>query len=69
MNGREVQAWQILWKPDLLACLITAGRFGLLYKWNVVRFQVLTAASVKFRVFWDVLPCSEVLTDRGSSHL
>jgi hypothetical protein len=23
---------------------------------SVVRFQVLTAASMKFRVFWDVLP-------------
>jgi hypothetical protein len=23
-----------------------------------VRFQVLTASSIKFRVFWDVLPCS-----------
>jgi hypothetical protein len=26
----------------------------------VVRFQVLTAASMKFRVFWDILPCSQV---------
>jgi hypothetical protein len=25
-----------------------------------VRFQVLTAASMKFRVFWDVVPCSHV---------
>jgi hypothetical protein len=25
---------------------------------NFVRFQVLTAASMKFRVFWDVAPCS-----------
>jgi hypothetical protein len=25
-----------------------------------VRFQVLTAASMKFRVFWDVAPCSHV---------
>jgi hypothetical protein len=23
-----------------------------------VRFQVLTAASMKLRIFWDVLPCS-----------
>jgi hypothetical protein len=23
-----------------------------------VRFQVITAASMKFRVFWDVAPCS-----------
>jgi hypothetical protein len=29
-----------------------------------LRFQVLTAASMKFRVFWDVLPCSEVDVDR-----
>jgi hypothetical protein len=25
---------------------------------NYVRFQVLTAASMKLRIFWDVLPCS-----------
>jgi hypothetical protein len=25
-----------------------------------VRFQVLTAASIKFRVFWDAAPCSYV---------
>jgi hypothetical protein len=24
----------------------------------VVRIQVLTAASMKLRIFWDVLPCS-----------
>jgi hypothetical protein len=29
-----------------------------------VRFQILTAASMKFRVFWDVLPCSQVDVDR-----
>jgi hypothetical protein len=28
-----------------------------------VRFQVLTAASMKFRVFWDVAPCSLVGVD------
>jgi hypothetical protein len=29
-----------------------------------VRFQVLTAASMKFRiVFWDVLPCKILSTD------
>jgi hypothetical protein len=26
----------------------------------VVRFQVLMAASMKFRFFWDVVPCSHV---------
>jgi hypothetical protein len=31
---------------------------------NYVRFQVLTAASMKFRiVFWDVLPC-KIIVDR-----
>jgi hypothetical protein len=31
---------------------------------NSVRFQVLTAASMKFRtVFWDVLPC-KIIVDR-----
>jgi hypothetical protein len=29
-----------------------------------VRFQVLTAASMKFRIFWDVAPCSHVEVDR-----
>jgi hypothetical protein len=28
------------------------------------RFQILTAASMKFRVFWDVVPCSQVDVDR-----
>jgi hypothetical protein len=30
----------------------------------LVRFQVLTAVSMKFRVFWDVVPCSYVEVDR-----
>jgi hypothetical protein len=31
---------------------------------DIVRFQVLTAASMKFRiVFWDVLPC-KIIVDR-----
>jgi hypothetical protein len=29
-----------------------------------VRFQVLTEASMKFTVFWDVAPCSHVEVDR-----
>jgi hypothetical protein len=29
-----------------------------------VRFQVLTAASMKFRDFWNVAPCSHVEVDR-----
>jgi hypothetical protein len=29
-----------------------------------MRFQVLTAASKKFKVFWDVAPCSHVEVDR-----
>jgi hypothetical protein len=29
-----------------------------------MRFQVLTAASIKLTVFWDVAPCSPVETDR-----
>jgi hypothetical protein len=27
-------------------------------RYKIVRFQVLTAASMKLRIFWDVLPCS-----------
>jgi hypothetical protein len=31
---------------------------------QTVRFQLLTAASMKFRfVFWDVLPCKKLSTD------
>jgi hypothetical protein len=29
-----------------------------------VRFQAVTAASMKFRVFWDVAPCSQVDVNR-----
>jgi hypothetical protein len=29
-----------------------------------VRFQVPTAASIKFRIFWNVAPCSHVEVDR-----
>jgi hypothetical protein len=29
-----------------------------------VRFQVLTAASMRIRAFWDVAPCSLVEVDR-----
>jgi hypothetical protein len=29
-----------------------------------LKFQVLTAAGMKFRVFWDVAPCSHVEVDR-----
>jgi hypothetical protein len=31
---------------------------------GIVRFQVLMVASMKFRVFWDVLPCSQVDVDQ-----
>jgi hypothetical protein len=31
---------------------------------HFVRFQVLTAASMKFRVFWHIAPCSQVEVDR-----
>jgi hypothetical protein len=31
----------------------------------LVRFQVLTAASMKFRVFWNVAPCGLIGVDQG----
>jgi hypothetical protein len=31
---------------------------------SLVRFQVLTATSMKFRVFWNILPCSQIDFDR-----
>jgi hypothetical protein len=33
---------------------------------SYVKFKVLTAASMKFRVFWDVAPCSHVEVRRVS---
>jgi hypothetical protein len=30
----------------------------------MMRFRVLTAASMKFRIFWDVAQCSHVEVDR-----
>jgi hypothetical protein len=30
-----------------------------------VRFQVLTAASMKVRVFWDIASCSPVVFNQG----
>jgi hypothetical protein len=48
---------------------------------NFVTFQVLMAASMKIRVFWNIAPCSFVVVDRhfrgaycddrpgGSTHL
>jgi hypothetical protein len=38
--------------------------FGFLRQVTLVRFQVLTAASMKFRVFWDILPCSQIHVGR-----
>jgi hypothetical protein len=32
-----------------------------------VEYQVLTAASMKFRVFWDILPCSQIDVDQSKS--
>jgi hypothetical protein len=31
---------------------------------NTMRFQVLVAVSMKFRVFWDILPCSQIDVDQ-----
>jgi hypothetical protein len=49
----------------------TCDRYAVMFKINIrinyVRFQVLTAASVKFRVFWDVLPCSQIDVDRQAA--
>jgi hypothetical protein len=34
-----------------------------LIKASILRFHVLTAASMKFRGFWDVAPCSHIEDD------
>jgi hypothetical protein len=40
------------------------------HRHSYVRFQVLTAASMMFRiVFWDVLPCKIIPDDGGSTNL
>jgi hypothetical protein len=45
-----------------------SGTVSFLYLYNQVimnfRFQVPTAASMEFRAFWDVVPCSHVEVDR-----
>jgi hypothetical protein len=33
-----------------------------------VKFQVLMAASMEFKVFWDVAPCSQVDVDYTALH-
>jgi hypothetical protein len=42
-------------------CILEHGPINQIH---CLRFQVLTAASMKFRVFWDVAPCSHVEVDR-----
>jgi hypothetical protein len=37
---------------------------GIITRLYMARFKVLTAASVNMAVFWDVVPCSQVDTDR-----
>jgi hypothetical protein len=52
-------AWQ-----DSFICRIYLWLYGFTNMVNNVRFQVLTAASMMFRiVFWDVLPC-KIIVDR-----
>jgi hypothetical protein len=38
--------------------LIIIFHIGFIHKTRCVRCQVITVASIKLRVFWDVLPCS-----------
>jgi hypothetical protein len=42
-------------------------RIYTMMKFQPVRFQVLTAASMKFRVFWDVVPLTDVSNVRTAS--
>jgi hypothetical protein len=53
----------------------SSGMYCRVLNWistNYVRFQVLTAASMTLRIFWDVLPCSKLNVDQlceiSSSH-
>jgi hypothetical protein len=42
---------------------VTENELQILSKY--LRFQVLTTVSMKFRVFWDVVPCFQVVVDRS----
>jgi hypothetical protein len=53
---------QLDWLSELVRCNIV---HCLQLKYTDVRFQVLTAASMMFRVvFWDVLPCKMIVDRR-----
>jgi hypothetical protein len=54
--------WSRDWKLALCTCSVSAAKH--FQHVATVRFQVLMAASMKFRVFWDVAPSSQVDADR-----
>jgi hypothetical protein len=47
---------EVQFRKDLFSLVVATKQ--------TVRSQVLTAASMKFRVFWDALPCSQIDVDR-----
>jgi hypothetical protein len=57
---RRINKTGYFWKMDLIKTHVR-----ILNKVTLVRFQVLTAASMMFRiVFWDVLPCKMIVDQR-----
>jgi hypothetical protein len=46
--------------------IVAGNTMAATYQLNIhnVRFQVLTMVSMKFRVFWDVAPCTHIEVDR-----
>jgi hypothetical protein len=57
----EVIAWKIRYENNIKMEVkeIVCGEFL-----DYVRFQLPMVVSTKFRVFWDVAPCSHIKVDR-----
>jgi hypothetical protein len=55
----------VIEKVSLIFYKLINNTFSVLKLYEYMRFQVLTAASMKFRiVFWDVLPCKKIVGRR-----
>jgi hypothetical protein len=59
----DANAHHIIWGGELALVQEETGYWNICWTEtgnSYMRFQVITAVSVKFRVFWDVAPCSHV---------
>jgi hypothetical protein len=57
-----IKSFRVHTSPPISWALLSVSILS--YHLSIMRFQVLTAASVKLRSFWDVVPCSAVEVDR-----